>query len=126
MPSLNWGMIQDGGTFESLMHAILFAENPNTILFGRVGPDQGQDARSADGNVVYQAKFRQGLTMDVAIGLAKGVLDSVASRSPTLLFVPLLVLGIPVVNLLGWLLAKLLPADDFMPLGYRLVCTKIT
>jgi hypothetical protein len=70
-------MIQDGGTFESLMHAILFAENPNTILFGRVGPDQGQDARSADGNVVYQAKFRQGLTMDVAIGLAKAELATI-------------------------------------------------
>lgn len=59
-----------------------------------------------------------------AIALAKGILDSVARRSPTLLLIPLLVIGIPVVNLLGWLLAKLLPADDFMPLGYRLVCTK--
>lgn len=59
-----------------------------------------------------------------AIGLAKAVLDSVAHRSPALLLVPLLLAGIPVVNLLGWLLARLLPADDFMPLGYRLVCTK--
>ncbi len=60
-----------------------------------------------------------------AISLAKGILDSVAHRSPMLLLIPLLVVGIPLVNLLGWLFARLLPADDFMPLGYRLVCTKI-
>lgn len=60
-----------------------------------------------------------------AIGLAKGILDSVARRSPMLLLIPLLVLAIPAINLIGWLLAKLLPADDFMPLGYRLVCTKV-
>lgn len=59
-----------------------------------------------------------------AISLAKGILDSVARRSPAMLLVPLLVVGSPVVNLLGWLLARVLPADDFMPLGYRLVCTK--
>lgn len=60
-----------------------------------------------------------------AISLAKAVLDSVTHRSPAILLVPLLVVGIPLVNLLGWLLARLLPADDFMPLGYRLTCTKI-
>jgi SAM-dependent methyltransferase len=60
-----------------------------------------------------------------AIALAKGILDSVAHRSPALLLAPLLIAGIPLVNLLGWLLARLLPAADFMPLGYRLVCTKI-
>ena len=60
-----------------------------------------------------------------AISLAKGILDSVAHRSPMLLLIPLLVVGIPLVNLFGWLFARLLPADDFMPLGYRLVCTKI-
>lgn len=70
MPSLNWGMIQDGGAFESLMHAILFAENPNTLLFGRPGRDQGQDARSSDGVTVYQAKHRQGLNMAGAVDLA--------------------------------------------------------
>lgn len=59
-----------------------------------------------------------------AIGLAKGILDSVVHRSPAILLAPLLVACIPLVNLLGWLLARLLPTDDFMPLGYRLVCTK--
>jgi hypothetical protein len=36
----------------------------------------------------------------------------------------LLIPGIIVINVLGKLLARLLPADDFMPLGYRLVCIK--
>lgn len=70
MAALNWGVIQDGGTFESLMHAILYAEDQGIILFGRPGKDAGQDARSADGSVVYQAKYRQQLTMDGAIKVA--------------------------------------------------------
>lgn len=77
MPALNWGMIQDGGVFESLMHAILYAEDAGTILFGRPGKDAGQDARSADGNVVYQAKYRQSLVMDGAIDLALKELDKI-------------------------------------------------
>lgn len=84
MSRLNWGMIPDGGVFESLMHAVLFAENPSTILFGRPGPDQGQDARSADGTVVYQAKFRQGLNMDGAIALAHAESAKIKTyRQPT-------------------------------------------
>ncbi len=71
MAKLNWGMIQDGGVFESLAHAILYAEDAGTILFGRPGKDAGQDARSADGAVVYQAKYRAGMTMAVAVRLAK-------------------------------------------------------
>lgn len=83
MSALNWGMISDGGAFESLMHAILYAEDPSTILFGRPGKDAGQDARSADGTVVYQAKYRQGLVMDGAIDLAMEELDKIKSyRQP--------------------------------------------
>jgi hypothetical protein len=77
MPALNWGMISDGGVFESLMHAILYAEDLGTILFGRPGKDAGQDARSLDGVVVYQAKYRQGLTMDGAVDLALEELEKI-------------------------------------------------
>ncbi|HVZ39744.1 MAG TPA: hypothetical protein VHI13_10740 [Candidatus Kapabacteria bacterium] len=70
MTTPNWGMITDGGAFESLMHAILYAENPDIVLFGRPGKDAGQDARSGDGTTVYQAKYRRELTMGSAIPLA--------------------------------------------------------
>ncbi len=60
-----------------------------------------------------------------AIALARASLDSLRHRSTAVLLVPLLIVGIPLVNLSGWLLARLLPANDFMPLGYRLVCTKV-
>ncbi len=60
-----------------------------------------------------------------AISLAKAVLNSVEQRSPAILLLPLLIVGIPLINLLGWLLARLLPADDFLPISYRLVCTKL-
>ena len=52
MSQLNWAMIPDGGAFESLVHAILFAVDPQTVLFGRPGPDSGQDARSGDGTTI--------------------------------------------------------------------------
>lgn len=70
MTALNWEMIQNGGAFESLMHALLFAEDANTILFGRPGKDAGQDARSADGTAVYQAKYGNSMYMDQAITCA--------------------------------------------------------
>jgi len=81
MSSLNWAMVSDGGIFESLMHAILFAEDAGTLLFGRPGKDAGQDARSSDGNVVYQAKYRKGLTMDGTIVLAKEELSNIKKYS---------------------------------------------
>ena len=77
MPNLNWGMVPDGGAFESLMHTILYAKDSTTVLFGRPGKDAGQDARSADGTIVYQAKYRQGLNMDDAIVLALEELDKI-------------------------------------------------
>jgi SAM-dependent methyltransferase len=59
-----------------------------------------------------------------AIAWAKAILDSLQHRSPAVLLIPLLVAGIVAVNLTGWLLKHLLPADDFMPMGYRLICAK--
>lgn len=75
--SHNWGMISDGATFESLAQSLLFFERPGTILFGRPGPDSGQDARSADGAVVYQAKFHRVSSMDDAISDALAELDKI-------------------------------------------------
>jgi hypothetical protein len=77
MTDLNWGVIQDGGTFESLMHAILYAKDQGIVLFGRPGKDAGQDARSDDGSIIYQAKYRQSLTMDGAIQIALEELSSI-------------------------------------------------
>lgn len=83
MPALNWGLIQDGGVLESLMHAILYAEDPQTILFGRRGKDAGQDARTADGTVVYQSKYRDGLDMDEAIKVALKELKAIKKYRAT-------------------------------------------
>lgn len=77
MSDINWAMINNGGAFESLMHAIVFAEDATAILFGRPGKDSGQDARSADGTHVYQAKYRTGLKMTEAVTLALGELKTI-------------------------------------------------
>ena len=77
MPVLNWGLIHDGGILESMMHAILYAQDPQTILFGRPGKDAGQDARTADGQIVFQSKYRDGMDMDVAVDLALEELEKI-------------------------------------------------
>jgi hypothetical protein len=83
MTAINWGLVSDGGVFESLMHAILYARDPGTILFGRKGKDAAQDARSGDGLIVYQAKYRKSLDMDGAIALALEELKTIKKyRNP--------------------------------------------
>ncbi len=57
MSSRNWGLIGSGAQFEGLTRTIVHFEDPDSTLFGRPGKDGGQDARSGDGSVVYQAKF---------------------------------------------------------------------
>ena len=59
-----------------------------------------------------------------SIGLARAILDVTAQKSWSILLLPLLALSIPVVNLLGWALSRLLPDNDFMPLGYRIMAEK--
>jgi len=84
MPALNWGMINDGETFESLIGAILSEMQPSTIVFSLRGKDAGQDARSADGTVVYQAKYRKDLSMDGVIRLALDELKKIKKyRQPS-------------------------------------------
>jgi hypothetical protein len=84
MTSINWGMIQDGGCFESLIHAIIFANDPGAILFKRPGKDAGQDARSSDGTIVYQAKHsRDKFTMNDAVKIAIKELESIKRYKET-------------------------------------------
>ena len=71
----NWGIINNGGVFESLMHAILHTENAKVSLFCRSGKDNAIDARSEDGTHIYQAKYSKNMTMDSAIVLAKREFD---------------------------------------------------
>ncbi|RZO08788.1 hypothetical protein EKG40_10925 [Pseudomonas moorei] len=59
MAERNWGMIQNGEVFEALVTAIIFFNDPTTILLGREGVDGGQDAKSGDGRIIYQAKFHK-------------------------------------------------------------------
>ena len=77
------GMIEGGGAFESLVYTLLYDEDSSVILFGRPGKDSGQDARTKDGTRVYQAKFRNGMTMSTAIDLAKTELDTILKYRKT-------------------------------------------
>ncbi len=70
MSRLNWAIF-NGAEFESLVHSILFFEDPTIILFGRPGADAGQDAITGDKTHVYQAKYGKTLTFGDAIKRAK-------------------------------------------------------
>lgn len=68
----NWAMIGSGETFESLATTLVYFEDSAAALFGRRGPDGGQDVRSGDGKLVYQAKHHVGGSAADAIRDAKG------------------------------------------------------
>ncbi|MBX3157652.1 MAG: hypothetical protein KF773_16895 [Deltaproteobacteria bacterium] len=59
MAARNWGQIANGTTFEALVSTLVFFEDPGAALFGRRGKDGGQDCRSGDGTLVYQAKHHE-------------------------------------------------------------------
>jgi hypothetical protein len=61
----------------------------------------------------------------MAIALAEGVIDSLAERHPSVILAPLLIAAIPLVNLLGWLLAKGVPSSDMMPLSYQIEAERV-
>lgn len=70
---INWAQISSGATFEALTHQILLCEcGEGVIPFDRPGRDGGQDARTRDGSIVFQAKYRADpFTMNDAIQLAR-------------------------------------------------------
>ena len=60
MSKLNWGYISDGSAFESLVQSIVLQKDTTAIIYDRKGPDAGMDAKSEDGQIVYQAKYTSG------------------------------------------------------------------
>ncbi len=71
MTERKWGAIASGAEFEAMVTTIVFFEDPRAALFGRRGKDGGQDARSGDGALVYQAKFHESESAAKAIADAK-------------------------------------------------------
>ncbi len=62
MSDRNWASITNGAIFESLVTTLIFFEDSEAALFGRRGKDGGQDARSGDGETVFQAKHFENST----------------------------------------------------------------
>lgn len=77
MAQPNWGMIRSGPTFEALLSMLVFYEDPKARLFGRPGKDGGQDVRSGDGSMVYQAKFHEVKNPSHAFSDAKTELEKI-------------------------------------------------
>ena len=60
-----------------------------------------------------------------AIALTNSFLDASRTMHPALLLAPLLVVAIPLVNLTGWGLARILPVSSIMPMSYRVIALKL-
>jgi len=73
----NWGMIRSGPTFEALISMLVFYEDQDARLFGRPGKDGGQDVRSGDGLIVYQAKYHDDEKPSRAFSDAKSELKKI-------------------------------------------------
>lgn len=71
MPDRNWSAIRSGATFQTLVARIILFEDPKAVPFGRPGRDGGQDVRSGDGKLVYQAKYHEDGSAAAAIRDAK-------------------------------------------------------
>jgi len=79
MANRNWSRIESGATFESLAAALVVFEDPGAKVFGRRGPDGGQDVLSSDGRRVYQAKHHQDGSAAKAIADAKNEAAKIAA-----------------------------------------------
>lgn len=77
MSGINWGVITNGATFESMATSLICFEDPDAALMGRAGRDDGQDARSSDRATVYQAKFHRDESPAAAIRDAKKEADKI-------------------------------------------------
>lgn len=74
--------------------------------------------------ITHHGKSLETAALLTNLALAKGMLESLQSKRLSLILLPLVVLGIPVINLSGWLLARIIPDEGFMPLGYTAVFRK--
>ena len=78
MADRNWGLISNGATFEELARVLVGFTDPLAKLFGRRGPDGGQDMCSGDGRRVFQAKYHQNASAAAAIRDAKAEAQKIA------------------------------------------------
>jgi hypothetical protein len=83
MSNINWGLIGSGETFEDLIRALIRLEDHQARLYSRRGRDDGQDARSGDGRIVYQMKFHQSEAASKAIADAKAEAKKIAKYQST-------------------------------------------
>ncbi|MGH8372630.1 MAG: class I SAM-dependent methyltransferase [Gammaproteobacteria bacterium] len=59
----------------------------------------------------------------LVMSLSQGMLAAFTARSWRVMFLPLVLVLIPLLNILGWLLSKMLPAKEFIPTAYY-VCAQ--
>ncbi len=75
--NINWGMITDGVTFQSLVAKLIYFQDAEARLFDRPGKDAGIDILSGNKQTVYQAKFRVDNSFEKICTIAKEELENI-------------------------------------------------
>lgn len=60
MAERNWGLIRSGATFERLVAALVYFEDPRAALFGRPGPDNARICGRGMDVLSIKASFMSG------------------------------------------------------------------
>jgi len=79
----NWSLIATGATFQSLVNTLLLFDDATNRVFGRPGPDGGLDARSSNGETIWQAKFHQVPSIEQTLADARAELVTIAAAWET-------------------------------------------
>jgi hypothetical protein len=80
----DWSAIGTGDVFQSLVSALILFEEPTARTFIQLGKDGAQDARTADGKRIWQAKYHHVPTIGKTIRDALTELAKIAIyRTPT-------------------------------------------
>ena len=80
----DWSAIGTGNVFQSLVSALILFEEPAARTFIQLGKDGAQDARTADGKRIWQAKYHYVPTIGKTIRDALTELAKIAIyRTPT-------------------------------------------
>lgn len=72
----------------------------------------------------YFGEPGESLALIANLGLCTGILTAMEKRKYCVLFAPFIMVLVPLINVFGYVISKIFPKDDLMPLGYAVVLVK--
>ncbi|MEO8002977.1 MAG: class I SAM-dependent methyltransferase [Arenimonas sp.] len=86
-------------------------------------------AKNAGFEIIEISSIGSGMeagALSACVSLAQASIETFSRRSWRMVFVPIAVFAIPVINIFAWLLSKALPENQMQPLAYYMLAVKRT